>query len=873
MIKSLLRILPVFVASFIVNSAYAQTCDYTISTSTHHNWVNVTASRITDSLGLGHDSMIIRGNKKIMASSAPYNTTQDSVTRTFVKFDLNFNSNNFCGFKSAFLHLKFTGNTLDSHKVDSGANDFFISRITEPWGNDTLTWKTPPLGATYRMPVVSTSNQIKVTGTSVGDEDYKIDITSLMNYWVANPNENYGFELRLVNESGLRSLNFANSRFDAVPARPYIEAEVNNCAKNNANAGTDVEICIGDEYELKGQYGEFFEWTSSAPITNRFIANPVTKPTSAGTYEYTLKTTLGSCTSTDKLEITVHPYPVINVSSDEDICLGDTVLISVSGATNYEWTPNSSIDDNTSSTPKVYPQNTTRYDVYADDGTQCKTVDSVKVIVRPLAQTEAGADVQLCEGDTVGLLASGATSYTWSGNTGTLSNTNIANPKAFPTSNTTFFVTGTNGFCPTTDSVRITVVPAFTVNAGEDFEICEGDTAYLNGETGLFFYQWSPAFLVNRTNIPDPYILGLNATTTLTLYVEDENKCSATDEVTVTVNELPELRIGSDTFVCITETIDIELETLNGVDPYKFEWSPTFGITTDPSTRDITVEGVKDTIVTYLLEVEDANGCISTDDLVVTTLPGLEMVTFGDTTICNGAAVEIGARGGRFYQWFGDDILGSDIKRTALVKPDKPTSYRVEASNGEECGDAVGFVDVNVIQLPEVYAHLASSQRENDTVFVCKGRDVLLEAEGAEQYIWSTEDTSETITYRVIVDDVYLTVYGISKGCVGEEDSILLKIDPTDTCFSNIFIPNAFTPNSDLLNDKFEIYPFLIRDFKMTIFNRWGQVIYETEDPYDWWDGTYNGNLVAEGAYFYVIDAFGKDEESRSTSGTVQVIY
>jgi gliding motility-associated-like protein len=59
----------------------------------------------------------------------------------------------------------------------------------------------------------------------------------------------------------------------------------------------------------------------------------------------------------------------------------------------------------------------------------------------------------------------------------------------------------------------------------------------------------------------------------------------------------------------------------------------------------------------------------------------------------------------------------------------------------------------------------------------------------------------------------------------------------------------------------------------MTIFNRWGQIIYETEDPYEWWDGTYNGNLVAEGAYYYVIDAFGKDEESRSTSGTVQVIY
>jgi gliding motility-associated-like protein len=59
----------------------------------------------------------------------------------------------------------------------------------------------------------------------------------------------------------------------------------------------------------------------------------------------------------------------------------------------------------------------------------------------------------------------------------------------------------------------------------------------------------------------------------------------------------------------------------------------------------------------------------------------------------------------------------------------------------------------------------------------------------------------------------------------------------------------------------------------MSIFNRWGQIMYETTDPWQWWDGYYESRLVPEGAYYYVIEAFGIDEESRSTSGTVQVIY
>ncbi|MGB0429731.1 MAG: gliding motility-associated C-terminal domain-containing protein [Bacteroidia bacterium] len=870
-----LLIIAVLLLGIIPTQSNGQICDYSISPSTHHNWVNISAQRITDSIGLGHDSMIVRNTKKLIVASEAFNSKQDLVTRSYIKWDMNFDSKNFCEFRNAYLNLNFTGNTLDSHRVDSGANDFYISRIVDPWGKDTLRWSENniPLIAPYRMPLTTTVGQIRVSGSKIGDEDFRVNIKDIVNYWVNNPGSNYGIEIRLVEESGKRSLTFTNSKFDAVSIRPNIEAEVKSCKYNKAFAGNDVEMCIGDEYQLNAQYNEFFEWTSTAPITNRYIADPITKPTSPGTYEYILKADLGSCSSTDTMQITVYPYPVISVSSDEDICFGDSVTINVNGATNYEWTPNNFINDNTSSSPTVWPTKPTRYDVVADDGNMCTVTDSVKVIVRPLTETDAGDDVKICAGESAQLLATGGITYDWTGNTAGLSATNISNPAASPTQTTTYYVTASNGFCPIEDSVKVTVIPAFTVDAGDDIEICLGDTAYLDGETGFFYYQWTPSALMNNSSIADPYILNLTNSTTVTLHVEDENQCSAEDEVKITVNNPPELYIGSDTFVCVTETVDILIEKLEGVQPYKFEWSPTFGITTDPSAKDITVEGIKDTIVLYELSVEDGNGCISKDDILITSLPGIQAVTFGDTTICNGATAEIGAKGAQFYKWFGDDILGSNLKRTALVKPEKPTTYRVEVSNGEACGDAVGFVDVNVIQLPTAYAHLASSQRENDTVFVCKGREVLLEADGAETYIWSTEDTSETISYRVVVDDVYLTVYGTSKGCVGPIDSILVKIDPTDTCYSNIYIPNAFTPNDDLLNDQFEIHPFLISSFKMSIYNRWGQILFETEDPYDWWDGTYNGKLVSEGAYFYVIDAFGKDEESRSTSGTVQVIY
>ena len=856
---------------FSIQGLFAQTCDYIISPSTHHNWIDVVAQKKSVSVGLGTDSTILRNSKKIQVASEPLDANDDLVTRTFIRFDLFSNIYNSCGWSNVYLHLRFTGDSKDSHSVESGPNNFIVSRIIEDWGDDTLRWKTPPASNPYRMPLTTKKDQVNVKSSSKGTEDFEILLSNFFNFWREYPDSNFGIEIRLANEQGTRGLNFTSSEFSSPLVWPYIEATAKSCAHNLAEAGENQIICTGQTAQLDGKYGEFFEWRADPTLSNRYVYNPVVEPTKTTTYY--LKTTLGNCSSEDSVTIQVDDYPSIKTSSNVVICDRDTVEISVTGALNYSWTPENNLDP-TSSNPKVHPNKTTFYYVVADNNSPCSVKDSVKVIVVNLPKTNAGSDRTICEGDTAFLLVSGAKTYEWVGNTTGLSATNINDPEATPTVTTTYTVEGSNGTCKLQDEVTVTVVPKYTVDAGEDDEICLGEDIFLDGQVGFPFYKWEPSNVLSQSTIPRPNVDNLQATTTFKLTVADANQCTATDEVTITVNPVPELTIGQDTFVCITESVDIEVESISDGD-FTYHWDEEFGIS-DTNARDVNIQGLADTILIYTLTIEDVNGCKASDDIVITTLPELAVDVFGgDTTICSGSIIEIRAEGGLTYQWEGEDILSTLVSRNTIkVNPSKPTTYSVTVSNGEKCGTVVALVDIDVIQKPTAYAHLPNTQREQDTVFVCKGREVTLEGVGAEQYIWSTGDTAETTTIRLLTDNNIYTVYGISKGCQGDADEILLKINQTDTCFSTVYVPNAFNPfSAEPENQVFTIYPFLIRDYKLTVFDRWGTLLFQTEDQKEFWDGYHNGALVPEGVYYYLIEAFGTDEESRSSNGTVQVIY
>lgn len=810
------------------------------------------------------------------------------VWRTFIKFDFPLNSNNSCDFWSADLFLHWTGNPNDSHKTTAGANDFIISRIIEPWGDDTLRWKTPPAVSPNRMPFATNVDEILVKGTKVGNEGYKINIIDFVDYWMDNPTENYGFEIRLANETVGRTLNFASSEHPDSDLRPSLILNIQSCKRREAEAGADQEICQGEKVQLDAQWGEFFTWDADASLSSTSIRNPIASPSQTTTYY--LEMQVGDCKSRDSVTITVFDYPVVNISPNQTLCDGESVQITATGATNYYWTPSAGLDDRAIANPTATPNATTTYTVVGDDGNKCTSSASVDVTVKPLPKIDAGEDTKICFGESVQLRASGtSSSYKWINNTNGLVNINSATPTATPTITTTYTVEGTLGNCTSIDDVIVEVIPDFTVNAGVDQEICLDDTVFLNATSGFSVYQWSSTqnldpinFLVSD-NIKDPFIKDLTESKTLRVVVYDENGCKREDEISITVHSLPEVDAGKDTFICFGEEILLEPLTVEGSGTIEYRWLNTTGMAVEESTiRQPTIKAITTGVISYPLEITDENGCKALDNVKVSMLekPEFEIETTKDVA-CQGEPVTLIGRGAIEYEWFPEEyIVGSKSRsRVVVIPPVEPQEFRFIGNTHEKCGLATSdAVSINVIELPTPRIGIIT---DNETSYVtdtsiCKGDSIVLVVDGAESYQWlELEDSAESVGFRVLADEVTHTVYGFDQGCRGYTDQVTVKVDLDDGCFSKVWAPNVFKPISAQAdsNKFFYVKGYKLKTFRVQVFDRWGEKLFESTDMEKPWDGYYEGELVTQGVYFYVIDAFGHDEEVRSTSGTVTVIY
>jgi len=89
-----------------------------------------------------------------------------------------------------------------------------------------------------------------------------------------------------------------------------------------------------------------------------------------------------------------------------------------------------------------------------------------------------------------------------------------------------------------------------------------------------------------------------------------------------------------------------------------------------------------------------------------------------------------------------------------------------------------------------------------------------------------------------------------------------------------MFVPNAFTPNGDGLNDVFPAHKFQSDGgfYQFKVFDRWGEKLWETENPAENWDGTVKGRIVPEGVYVYLVNWIGCDNQRRNASGNISVM-
>ena len=233
-----------------------------------------------------------------------------------------------------------------------------------------------------------------------------------------------------------------------------VEVVVNNLP--TVTASTDDTICDGQSSALTASGATTYSWSPSGSLDASTGAN-VNASASATTTYIVIGTDANGCSNTAMVTVVVNALPTVAASADDAICIGASSALNVSGANSYSWSPSGSLSTSTGASVTATPTITTTYTVIGTDANGCANSDSVMITVNNLPIITASADVSICTGDSTTLTAGGASTYSWTPNTG-LNSATGSSVNASPASNTTYTVSGTDGNgCANTDTVIVAV--------------------------------------------------------------------------------------------------------------------------------------------------------------------------------------------------------------------------------------------------------------------------------------------------------------------------------------------------------------------------------------------------------------------------------
>lgn len=266
----------------------------------------------------------------------------------------------------------------------------------------------------------------------------------------------------------------------------------------------DTLICIPDAVQLKAIGGGIFSWTPNAGMVNANTGTPTVAPTTTTTYNVHLDD--NGCINHDSVKVRVVDHVTLQAMNDTTICQGDTIRLHLqSDALVYSWTPTNQVLDLTGPNPRVVTWSTTSYQVIGRIGS-CAALDRVTVTPVPYPVVFAGPDTTICYSTAAKLNGSTeASTFAWLP-ASTLSNLNILDPVATPTTTTTYVLSAyDNKGCPKPgyDTVVVTVLPDINAFAGRDTAVVVGQVLQLQAAGGVK-YKWKPAFYLSDPTIANP---------------------------------------------------------------------------------------------------------------------------------------------------------------------------------------------------------------------------------------------------------------------------------------------------------------------------------------------------------------------------------
>jgi len=611
----------------------------------------------------------------------------------------------------------------------------------------------------------------------------------------------YSVKLVVFNANGNDTLEKTN--YITVLSAPSVTA-----------SATPASICQGDQSTLSASGASTYVWDQGLGAGQTHNVTP------GSTTTYTVTgTDVNGCTNTSQVSVTVNPLPNVTASATPgSICQGDQSTLSASGASTYVWDQGLGAGQ----THNITPGSTTTYTVTGTDVNGCTNTAQVNVIVNAPPSASISGDTVICSGESTVLTASGGSgTYTYQWNTGA----STPSINVSPSSNTVYSVTVSAGSCSDTTSVTVIVLPFPTVSASATPNaICRGEQTTISA-TGADSYEWDQGIGVGQTHNISP-----TTTTTYVVTGTDANGCTNTAQVIVTVYELPNVTASaSPNPIC-----EGEQTTLSASGASSYSWDQGLGsgqthIVSPASTTTYTVIGTDD------------NGCSNTAQVTITVQTAIQASITGDTVLCLGESTTLIASGGTSYQWSGPGITNPSSEQQ-IILPSSSAVYSVTVTSGV-CSDMVS-VYVTVHPLPTVTA-------SNDTTIEL-GYSIQLFANGGESYTWypptglSCTDCQNPIASPESTTEYIVTVID-SNGC-SATDTVLIRVEIN--C-GEVFVPDAFSPNGDGNNDEFRIFGNCIKTIILKIYDRWGNIIFETDDPTVSWKGDYKGKELNAGTYTY----------------------
>lgn len=390
------------------------------------------------------------------------------------------------------------------------------------------------------------------------------------------------------------------------------------------------------------------------------------------------------------------------------------------------------------------------------------------------------------------------------------------------------------------DSILIDPIQPPALELGPDLSKCNNDSILITAPAGFTTYSWSPAYNISSTSGQIVTVFP----TTDTMYrltAESSPGCFSYDSVRVFALRSVPVHLGPDASFCNGDSLILNA----GAGFIQYQWN------TGATTQQIVAKNAGN----YLVSATDANGCSSKDSLQVLSVYSNPVVNLGpDVTICDNEVKRLQAGNGfANYLWSN----GSNVP---FIDINQPGTYWVIVSSQNNCR---GTDSISISGLLPSPKHFLPA----DTMLCNYTSITLSPLTSFNRYLWNTGSTTQNLL--ISAPGVYWLEVAGNNGCSGK-DSIL--VSPKD-CLQGFYIPNAFTPNNDGLNDQYKpllFGPVVYYDFR--IYNRWGELVFQSNDPRKGWNGSVRQSQKDSHVYTWYChyQLMGKPAELRK--GTVVLI-